>query len=474
MLKKLNEFYESHRISPVDFRCRWRAKCSKNSPDFTEAKASFVGPLYEKRTALPRLLFLSLDSGCGHPDPQKRTAEAVRRWTLDCDVSELPKNKHWYLTHQLAFSLLRQFEPQLTVADTRCYFAHVNSAKCCQNKRGRKRADSTLFENCRPFIPGELCILKPDVIVTQGDQAKEVICCNFHVRKHDVRKMKCAYKTDAHHETGLIELPDTKSSLWLHTYHPRYAKGFYPQRDHCWPSYAKKVGRFWRSRSSQRLPKREAMMKSADEPVRQRAGIVIDHFRELFECDGQRFGSTSLGVLGVSDGTEGVQWNTWYSQEEEAAWLGVNLEGKKYDGWPIARLIERELVHPRLLTEYRVRVPRPEMVTVSLGRDAWQVSSRVPIRESCISPTPIALDRLDTDGWVHALRCARQCLDPKREYRGRRRTKVTLLRSGKRVERWVSPHLQFMHRFDGNTRITLQQAQDSLEVLHEFARSRSA
>ena len=214
-----------------------------------------MGPLYGKRTALPRLLFLSLDSGSADKCPQTRTAEAVRKGTLDLDVEELPKNQHWYRTHEMALKLLRQFEPGLTVADTLKYFAHVNSAKCCQNKPKGEEADQVLFDNCRQFIPGELCILKPDVIVTQGHQAKNAICCNFHVRRHVVRKMKCAYyKSDAHNETGLIELPDKKLSLWLHTYHPRYAKGFYPQYARCWLLYAKKVGRFWRSRRSQRIP----------------------------------------------------------------------------------------------------------------------------------------------------------------------------------------------------------------------------
>ena len=92
MLERLTAFYESHGISSVDFRCPWRAACSANSPHFTEAKASFVGPRYEAQT-LPRLLFLSLDSGSGDPDPVQRTAEAVRMWNLACDVAALPKNQ---------------------------------------------------------------------------------------------------------------------------------------------------------------------------------------------------------------------------------------------------------------------------------------------------------------------------------------------------------------------------------------------
>ena len=472
MLERLTAFYESHGISSVDFRCPWRAACSANSPHFTEAKASFVGPRYEAQT-LPRLLFLSLDSGSGDPDPVQRTAEAVRMWNLACDVAALPKNRHWYRTHEMAFELLRQFEPQLNVADARLYFAHVNSAKCCQNKLGRKRADSILFENCHRFLPDELRILKPDVVVTQGSQAENAILRSFAVRRHVVRTIASAprFRRDAHYETGLIEIgPDMMTSLWLQTFHPSNFGHFNPQRAHCWPLYAEEVGRFWRSRrGTRRLPKRGPKGNALMNVLDKRAGIVIGLFRELFECDGQRFGSPSLGVLGVSDGIEGVQWNAWYSQRDETAWLGVNLEGKKYDGWPIARLIEREFSHPRLLTEYRVRVARPEMVTVSWTRDAWQVSSRVRIRESRIAPTPIALDRLDIDGWVRALRCARECLDPKRNYRGRRQTNVTLLRSGQMVERWISPHLQFETRFDESAPHTLEQAKDDLEVLQEFA-----
>ena len=208
------------------------------------------------------------------------------------------------------------------------------------------------------------------------------------------------------------------------------------------------------------------MRKRPDDQAR----VVTGLFRDLFECDGQRFGSPSLGVLGISDGFEGVQWNVWYSQRKETAWLGINLEGKRYDDWPVARLVEREIAHPLLLTEYRVRVARPEEVTVSWKRDAWQVGSRIRIMESesRIPPTPIALNLLDSDGWTSALGCARECLDSKRKYRGRRRTKVTLRRSGQTVERDVSPHLQFKTRLNESTPHAMQRAKDNLEALHEW------
>ena len=136
-------------------------------------------------------------------------------------------------------------------------------------------------------------------------------------------------------------------------------------------------------------------------------------FRDVFGCRGREFGSPSRGVLGVSDGNKGVQWNAGYYPRDGAVWLGVILEGMKYDDWPVARLIEREISRPLLLTRYRRKVARPDKVTVLWARDAWQYSARRRIKEANLAPTPIALDRLDSQGWADALRGARECLDPR-------------------------------------------------------------
>lgn len=201
----------------------------------------------------------------------------------------------------------------------------------------------------------------------------------------------------------------------------------------------------------------------------ERAEVVIGLFRDLFGCDGRRFGSPALGLIGISDGLEGVQWNAAYFRSEQTASLGVNLEGMKYDDWPVARLIERELSQPLLLTEYRASVARPERVRVSWWRDAWQAAIRVQIKEPGLSPTPIKLHRLDGDGWTCALRSARECLDPKRGYRGRRRAKVTLRRSGEVVERQVTPHLHFEMRLAKTTLGEMRRAKSNLKALHDWA-----
>ncbi|MYA44611.1 MAG: hypothetical protein F4Z31_23030 [Gemmatimonadetes bacterium] len=206
MLRRLTAFYESHGISPVNFRCPSRSECAADSPDFTEAKMSSVPPRYGM-PGLPRLLFLSLHSGSGSSDPRERTAEAVRQWNAECDVAALPKNNHWYRTHELTFELLRQFKPDLTVPDTR-----------------------------------------------QGGPAKTAIVQSFSVRERDVRAVDSGgYAYDAHYETGVIELgPERKPCFWIQTYHPNNYGRFQPQRRYCWPLYAEAVGRFWGSRAKNR------------------------------------------------------------------------------------------------------------------------------------------------------------------------------------------------------------------------------
>ena len=156
---------------------------------------------------------------------------------------------------------------------------------------------------------------------------------------------------------------------------------------------------------------------------------------------------------------------------------GVNLEGMKYDDWPVARLIEREISRPLLLTRYRRKVARPDEVTVLWARDAWQYSARRRIKEANLAPTPIALDRLDGQDWADALRGARECLNP-RKHRGRKKVAVTLLPSKRhpwerQVEMAVSPHLKIRTPLGEITPRAMRQAKDNLEALYEFAADQS-
>lgn len=189
--------------------------------------------------------------------------------------------------------------------------------------------------------------------------------------------------------------------------------------------------------------------------------------------EANRFGSVSLGWLGVCDGAEGVQWNTWLHRNENAAYVGVNLEGLKYDGWPIARFIEREFRYPRLFDVVR-QLSAPELVEMIFHRDAWRFASRPQIEERHIGLSGRALTQIDASGWKNTLQEAYDCLDPDRGHRHRGLQMVTT-KSG-RVELSVSPHLQFRQRISNAAEAQrewpplLRRAKNALQPLYDYVK----
>jgi hypothetical protein len=234
VFQNLKSYYQEAGISAKNFRCRYLADCKRDCANFTEAREAFVGTEYEKGL-IPRLLFLSLDSGDGDEDPELRTMEWQRHWEENlCNVDELPRNLHWYRTHELAYYLLRRFDPNVKLSTINAYFSHTNSAKCCMNNDARKMADWRMFNNCKQYIPEELSCLKPDILVTQGDRAKDAIDENFDCSPFGNQK-HCGY--------ALIKIGG-RDVFWIHTYHPRYFGGFNRQRRDCYDDWSDLVVKF--------------------------------------------------------------------------------------------------------------------------------------------------------------------------------------------------------------------------------------
>jgi hypothetical protein len=218
MLAQLSEFYKSKGISALEFKCPYFNSCSQFAPKtFTTAKEAFVSSGYVEHE-YPRILFLSLDSGSASNDPKLKTLEAVRKQE-ECEqrVLFLPKNKHWYRTHELAFTLLRNFIPNLHIENVKKFFSHTNSAKCCMNNVGREQAKSILFDNCRNFIPHEIEILNPDVFVSQGNYAKLAVENKF--ADLNIRSV-FSQEIVIPEEVNLIQI-NNHPVIWIHTIHPR-------------------------------------------------------------------------------------------------------------------------------------------------------------------------------------------------------------------------------------------------------------
>jgi hypothetical protein len=210
---------------------------------------------------------------------------------------------------------------------------------------------------------------------------------------------------------------------------------------------------------------------------------LIDAFSSLtrtIPADENTFGSPSLQVDGICDGSAGVQWSAWveWHGHQQLAYASVNLEGLAYDGWPVARFIERELEQQKLLG-VRSEVRDPTRIEVIWYRDAWQVSARPPVREKRIGPSPCLLHSLTGAAWTAMLQEAYECLDASHEHRGRARQTLTTS-AGSRRTFSVSPHLQLRQAFwprDPSTRTgwraALDQAMGNLRPLHRMAREQS-
>ena len=245
MIKKLTNYYKNNGILATHFTCIHKKDCSKGCKSFTGPKSAFVSPGYIKGT-LPRLLFLSLDSGSGDKISKNRLPLAVRDQEKSRDVLSLAKHKHWYRTHELAWYFLKRFYPQLKIEKAKSYFAHANSAKCCMNKSQRRKADKKLFKNCQKYLKTELEILKPDILVTQGDEAKKAII-----------KLKKKSKKKYDDFASIIKLGD-REIFWLHTYHPNNWGAFNKHRKfnnktqiaEGWEFYAKKISKYINNKSS--------------------------------------------------------------------------------------------------------------------------------------------------------------------------------------------------------------------------------
>jgi hypothetical protein len=207
MLNRLTDYYEKNGILATNFLCRHKDDCSKGCETFTGPKSAFVSSGYESGL-LPRLLFLSLDSGSGDKTDENRLPQAVRDYEASRDVMSLPKHKHWYRTHELAWYFLRPFNLTLKLEEAKGFFAHANSAKCCMNKAQRRKADRVLFKNCRRYLKTELEILQPEILVTQGNEAKRAIL-----------ELKEPGAKSVDDFESIISL-ESDELFWLHTYHP--------------------------------------------------------------------------------------------------------------------------------------------------------------------------------------------------------------------------------------------------------------
>ncbi len=241
MLDDLRAYYASKGIAAEGFDCpHGRANtrsCRSISQDFVSAREAFVGSEYEKGT-LPRVLFVSLDASSDSPgrSPSQRTLEAMRySEERECYPDGLPKNLHWYRTHEFAYGLLassakaKRVEPFL-FRDIHKYFAHTNSAKCKDAARATEQGPPLVFDNCRSFIAPEIEVLQPDVLVTQGKWGHLSVDDQFQVDR------SVSWSTRPEYNCEILQVGG-RHVLRFRLYHPRAFGRFNKQRREAYKWY---------------------------------------------------------------------------------------------------------------------------------------------------------------------------------------------------------------------------------------------
>ena len=168
---------------------------------------------------------------------------------------------------------------------------------------------------------------------------------------------------------------------------------------------------------------------------------VESAFQAFFKVTPRPFGQNAGRRIGVSDNNKGVQWNISIDRETGETYLGVNLEGMKYKNWPVTSLLLAETQDASLPSFSDIDAA--EEITVKLTRDAWQVAARPSIKEKLINGSGTALKGMTLHLWEKMVKDALECLNPNVGYKGRGRMDITLVKSGEKVTKEVSPHLSF-------------------------------
>lgn len=153
----LRAFYDRYGIGREHFFCRY--KNFDPTLDDYRGSESHIGSHY----GYPfRLVVLCLDAGgeAQNVTERSRTIEELNHSKL---------NPHMRGTLQTLETILEPWK----LNNVFPHFAMVNSAKCSTGNTNK--APSHFYENCRGFIREEVAILEPELLVTQGVEARKVV-----------------------------------------------------------------------------------------------------------------------------------------------------------------------------------------------------------------------------------------------------------------------------------------------------------
>jgi hypothetical protein len=158
IIEELNGLYEKEGIVPSNFKCTNSEKCKVDAGREICGRGAqaHVGSKYGEDI---RIIVLSLDTGGGGADNIQERTETIEGLKFS------DANSHMKGT----IEFLRAIFPGKSDSECLKFFSMTNSAKCSgvtQNKLPAK-----VYENCSKVHKEEIEILRPQLIISQGNDA---------------------------------------------------------------------------------------------------------------------------------------------------------------------------------------------------------------------------------------------------------------------------------------------------------------
>jgi uracil-DNA glycosylase len=94
-----------------------------------------------------------------------------------------------------------------------------------------------MFENCRTFLPREIELLEPDILITQGKYGRLAVDGKFEVLRNE------AHPEVSEYVCQLLDIRG-RTVLKFSTVHPRAVKFFDRERELAYPWYIQQAQEF--------------------------------------------------------------------------------------------------------------------------------------------------------------------------------------------------------------------------------------
>ena len=159
-VKSLEEYYKKQKINVgANFYCEHKNECKNAAYRGAEA---YVGEKYGEPF---KVLVASLDLGNAKANLEERFRQIK-------DLKEDKLNPHMRGTLKTLEVIFSDELKTKEVTEPFKNFALTNTAKCCLGTMAQ--APWEFFNNCKEYTKGEVDILDPDIIVSQGECASAV------------------------------------------------------------------------------------------------------------------------------------------------------------------------------------------------------------------------------------------------------------------------------------------------------------